>query len=69
MISHNCYNGKWHELNRCEDCGHLFEYGLVCPECGKERDVLQGATASARWVSTSVWWKPWTWGSGRWETR
>jgi len=48
----------------------------VCPECGtpKERwsygvSYWNWKVKTMRWVSTSVWWRPSTWGTGYWEER
>lgn len=57
----------------CPDCGSghftsttLSCYRIFCRYCG-----YAGITNSvvARWTSTGVWWKPWTWDSGRWVPR
>jgi hypothetical protein len=65
---------------RCTTCRHgeLYTEGttrapncspanvFLCPECGGKGwdDPRPG-----RRVSAAVWWKPWTWGTTRWEWR
>ena len=54
--------------------GDLFQVPYeVCPECGtsKEHKGLwyNWRVKTMRWVSTSVWWRPSTWGTGYWEER
>ena len=60
----------------CDHCGHSHrdpfgaricnhpDINECCPDCGipaKWKDVVQ------RWVDTSVWYRPSTWGTGHWE--
>lgn len=37
---------------------------MVCPHCGAHKDDFKLKIES--WESHSVWWKPSTWGDGRW---
>ena len=44
-------------------------YGNICPDCGQVYDSFDIGQFSHRvmeWHSTSIWCKPWTWGSGSW---
>jgi len=36
-----------------------------CPRCGASRH--EHTARLQRWVSTEVWWRPRTWGTGYWE--
>ncbi len=36
-----------------------------CDRCGLPRTYWR--LEKARWVSTSHWWWPWSWGNGYWE--
>lgn len=36
----------------------------VCPDCGAGKHTW--SIEVCRWVDDSVWWKPGTWGKGRW---
>lgn len=53
-------------------CGHVVWgypdrgpfYARLCGVCGATREAVIGV---ARWVSTSVWWRPSTWGQGHFE--
>lgn len=58
----------------CSKCGGVFEFypapsGLVarksCADCAR---LAEGYHSLSEFVSTSTWWKPWTWGTGTWET-
>ena len=40
----------------------------LCGRCGADIDVRR-AERVARWISTSTWWKPWTWRTGFWQFR
>lgn len=58
----------------------LFHASAICeycPRCGRrctDDYRYRGAeeenfrVETMRWKSASVWWKPSTWGTGRWET-
>lgn len=65
---------NWQTYNVCKNCGHtVLPYDFIellnCPMCGN-KDSLNGWTKECRrWVSKSVWYKPWTWGNGFWETK
>lgn len=60
---------------RCNNCDSIFESNghdasfynsfrsNICIECGHRGFYDK----SERWVGESVWWKPTTWGDGRWE--
>lgn len=71
-----------HFLCDGEGCDHWFHplsgdmryhYEECCPKCGQEgiRHYYNRNTTKVvrRWVSTSVWYKPWTRDSGYWEYR
>jgi len=66
---------KWVARVRCK-CGHAYSGEIfsasdfriiqVCPTCGSKeewRDTVE------RWVSTSRWNSPRTWGTGYWEVK
>jgi len=68
------YPQGWEDVATCE-CGfHLQGYtgraaealSPVCPACGSE-DKWNKITS--RYLSDSVWFKPWTWGTGHWEDK
>lgn len=43
----------------------------ICPTCGELKNKSQWSynwsIKTVRWIGESVWWKPSTWGSGRWD--
>ena len=60
----------------CEECRTVYSYtgssdvscGCYCPVChpGQKMVIHTGAF---RWICTAVWWKPWTWGTGWWQSK
>jgi anaerobic ribonucleoside-triphosphate reductase len=69
---------KWSEIPHCPKCDnrHLegrsvgslnaFSEDRICPYCG---ECIHWESRVERWVSTSTWWKPWTWLLGYWEAK
>lgn len=63
---------QWHDRALCP-CGwsrraphgDLFHvHATCCPECGRRKETWSVRTM--RWEADQVpWWKPWTWGRGR----
>ena len=50
----------------CADAANLRALAQVCPFCGER---YRWETVIKRWISLSVWYKPWTWWTGRYEER
>jgi len=51
---------KWEGAKMCADCGMILSMGTSsCMYCG----CTYHAIVSIKTVDTSVWWKPWTWGT------
>lgn len=69
---------NWMEIPYCPKCGdrHLgdrsvgslnaFSEDRICPSCG---EYIRWQAKVERWVSLTVWWKPWTWLLGYWEEK
>lgn len=72
---------KYHKRLFCKPCGWSVEapfgdifhvHQTVCPRCGQSKpDELWRTDTweirTVKWVSRSVWWRPSTWGAGRYE--
>lgn len=67
----------WERWPFCNVCGMRgFPYGTsadlanflkrLCKGCGTCGDF---EIRIVRWVSDSVWWKPWTWDRGHWKKK
>ena len=66
---------KWEYIPCCTGCnaafpyyglGHDVSYGDDCPCCGASHTIYG---AHMQRYSTGIWWKPWTWFSGYYQTR
>jgi hypothetical protein len=61
------------------DVKNQFKLRTQCPKCGGPTPCwsynfhtyrMNGwALHYKRWISTNVWWQPWTWCSGWWEDK
>lgn len=63
---------------KCKSCGYVcgsdmdakfynaFDKYRLCGDCGSTEGWRD---AVVFWEGWSCWWKPWTWGSGRWLER
>lgn len=40
---------------------------MLCPDCGADRSEWH--VEKCRWIDTSKWYAPWTWGNGHWESK
>ena len=45
----------------------FFMHEKVCGDCGTGKEEWELRTD--KWISTSVWWNPTTWGDGYWVTK
>jgi hypothetical protein len=68
-------NGDWEYRAICP-CGYRWRvphnsvYHIqdwICPKCGARGS--KAVRTICRWVSTSIWFLPWTWGRGHWEDK
>ena len=68
-------SGNWEYKAICP-CGYRWRvphnsvYHIqdwICPKCGVRGSKAVGTIC--RWVSTSIWFLPWTWGRGHWEDK
>lgn len=80
-LKHNTIKkGDWQTFFSCTNCGYIAtNYQILniahCPMCNDDKhtkinNFLNGwVKETKRWVSTYVWFKPWTWGNGYWEKK
>jgi predicted amidophosphoribosyltransferase len=66
----------WHWHAVCPRCGRHAPaldgtvetmIARACGECGLPASSAW-SIVSKRWVSEAIWWRPWTWGNGWWES-
>ena len=70
----------WQNNVRCDECGAIHKYApsagwanafrtkYPCWKCGST-EHYNWSDVTERWVSTSFWWNPITWGNGFWQRK
>ena len=67
-VEKQCWSKEWDWKGTCPGCGgDIVDHDRDSLRAACTNDVL--LRKSMRWVPMPVWFKPWTWTRGIWETK